>query len=216
MNEGNDLMSARYWGEAEWERALLENERLMDRYEEVWEQYPDRKWRDPFAPYMLAHEGIDLGDAPLAASGEVGEGTSVGEPATLVSMRDEMREIPAFRLAFDLASDVSKWLREGRDGLLETEPLWCELYRHAVRIPADIAGGHGLGYDEETLCGNIAKNRWALQHAEEVGRFLALLDQRTDMHLPVALTRGRVDRLIALLRERIQFLRSKVWWSSEL
>lgn len=33
-----------YWTEADWERFMLENEKLMDRYEEVRKQNPDRAW----------------------------------------------------------------------------------------------------------------------------------------------------------------------------
>jgi len=32
----------RYWTEAEWERFMLENERLMDRYEQVRKDNPHR------------------------------------------------------------------------------------------------------------------------------------------------------------------------------
>ena len=41
----------RYWTEAEWERFMLENERLMDRYQKVWEENPGKDWKDPLDLY---------------------------------------------------------------------------------------------------------------------------------------------------------------------
>lgn len=40
-----------YWTEAQWARFMLENEKLMDRYEQVWKDNPDRKWTDPLDLY---------------------------------------------------------------------------------------------------------------------------------------------------------------------
>ena len=51
-----------YWTEAEWERFMLENERLMDRYEKVWQDNPGKDWKDP------RQEPVGAGPRPRGAA----------------------------------------------------------------------------------------------------------------------------------------------------
>ena len=58
-----------------------------------------------------------------------------------------MDDIPAYRLAFTFALGMHTFLE--RLGKERSDALSQELYLHAIRIAADIAGGHGLGYDDD-------------------------------------------------------------------
>lgn len=81
----------------------------------------------------------------------------------------------------------------------------------APKIGANLAGGHGLGYDEETICGNIVKCRWALADCEFCREMLEHLVQRgggDDYRSLVEQSR----QLSAQIRERIARLRARVWW----
>ena len=91
-------------------------------------------------------------------------------------------------------------------------PLREQFWQHVLRIAADIAGGHGLGYDEETLCGNIVKNCWVLGHAQEAKRLFTLLIERdgADPQPAVLLTQAEV--VIHAIEERLAELRARVWW----
>ncbi len=78
---------------------------------------------------------------------------------------------------------------------------------------AKIAGGHGMGYDDDVLCANIVKNRIALDGAKQGRGGFEALKRRG------VLTVEDADRLIAesdevvrLITERIAELRSNVWW----
>jgi hypothetical protein len=221
FKESEEMLPQKYWGEKEWERSMLESERLMDRYEQVIKNHPNRKWRDPFVLYMMVHEGIDLGDGPPAQSEET-EISSAEEALEFSDLereiptdclKDGLEEVPVYRQAFSFVLDLNHWLESGPSGFFEKHVILQTLYRHALRVPADIAGGHGLGYDEETLCGNIVKNRWALRHARKVQRLLKDWSGRPGVRrLPVGFCE-RIDAVILALIDRVQVLRSRVWWA---
>jgi hypothetical protein len=81
----------------------------------------------------------------------------------------------------------------------------------AGKIGANLAGGHGLGYHDDTLCGNIVKCRWALADCEFCREILEQRVRRTnDPALARLVAQGKL--LSAALRERIAELRSRVWW----
>ena len=57
-----------YWTEEDWERFMMENEHLMDRYEQVWKDHPNRRWDDPLDLYYKVHYDLDLGEEPARPS----------------------------------------------------------------------------------------------------------------------------------------------------
>src|SRR3989338_5742775 len=210
----------RYWTEAEWERFMLENERLMDRYEQARKEHPDRQWDDPLDLYYKVHYDLDLGEAPAPEPPpqepeRTDEATTAREPedpSEPIEV-DDFRHIPVYQLAygFSLALlDYAKGLEGQRPG---PDVLVDELCRHGLRVAADIAGGHGLGYEEETLCGNIVKNRWALSHAIEARRLLGQLAERDGMTPELGALAAKLLPIINALEERIASLRARVWWN---
>lgn len=209
-----------YWTEDDWERFMVENERLMDRYEQVWKDHPDRRWDDPLDLYYKVHYDLDLGEEPARSSlprppVPSEEPTHAVEPAVPgpPDEVDDFRGITAYQLAYAFSLGLLDYLKRfhtrqpGRDLLVEA------VCRHGLRIAADIAGGHGLGYDEETLCGNIVKNRWALNHAQEAQQLLIQLAQRESAAPELAALQAQLPPLITALRNRIASLRTKAWWS---
>lgn len=212
----------RHWTEAEWERFLLDNERLMDRYQRVWEEHPEKRWKDPLDLYYKVHYDLDApeesegeaGDTPASTEPEPGDAGNAFEGA-VGDEQGDVHGIPAYQLAYAFANAALDYV--GQD---ESEPggpsslrqQWC---LHALRIAADIAGGHGLGYEEDTLCGNIVKNRWALGHANEAQRLLRLLIEREGATPASEALLLRLPPLITALEDRIAELRAKVWWDHE-
>ena len=76
--------------------------------------------------------------------------------------------------------------RNRRGNLRATSSIWKNvpgnaelLYLSAGKIGANLAGGHGLGYDDEFICGNIVKCRWALSDCEFCREMLEQLHQQT-------------------------------------
>lgn len=81
----------------------------------------------------------------------------------------------------------------------------------AGKIGANLAGGHGLGYEDETLCGNIVKCRWALADCEFCREILEQMVRRNGDPVLTSLI-AESKALSTALRERIAALRSRVWW----
>jgi hypothetical protein len=85
------------------------------------------------------------------------------------------------------------------------------LYLSAGKVGAHLAGGHGLGYDEDTLCGNIVKCRWALADCRFCCEMLELL-HRTTGNPDFAAMLEEASALSEALAKRIERLRARVWW----
>ena len=81
----------------------------------------------------------------------------------------------------------------------------------AGKIGANLAGGHGLGYDEDTICGNIVKCRWALAECEFVIETLDFLASRLRRPEFASLL-PRAKQLRDQIAKRVTKLRSQVWW----
>jgi hypothetical protein len=83
----------------------------------------------------------------------------------------------------------------------------------AVGIPARIAGGHGIGYERDSLCGNIACCKRALGCLNESLDALLALRKRgalRPLEADELLRRGR--SLGEWITQRIEDLRLRVWW----
>jgi hypothetical protein len=95
---------------------------------------------------------------------------------------------------------------------LEKVPTNGELlFLSAGKVGANLAGGHGLGYDDESICGNIVKCRWALSDCEFCREMLEQLHQKTEQPVYEDLAHES-RRLAEQIRERIARLRKRVWW----
>lgn len=208
-----------YWTEAEWERFMLENERLMDRYEKVWRDNPGKDWKDPLDLYYKVHDDLDAPDEGGAEEGGASPTSSEpeeeeGAPAPESTERelDDFRQIPVYQVAFEFAHAALDYMKQFEYEQRGQNPLREQFCLHALRIAADIAGGHGMGYDEESLCGNIVKNRWALGHAQEAQRLLTLLIERDGSDASADTLLAQLPSISKALEERIAELRAKVWW----
>jgi hypothetical protein len=80
----------------------------------------------------------------------------------------------------------------------------------ACKVAVNLTGGHGLGYAEDSLCGNIVKCRWALAECDFCLDGLQFLIARGRSDLATLLEHGQQAR--NLVEQRIAGLRSRVWW----
>ena len=210
-----------YWTEARWERFMLENERLMDRYEKVWRDNPGKDWKDQLDLYYKVHYDLDAPEEKEAEPGDVSTVPSEPEeeerdaPAPEPTERelDDFRQIPVYQAAFEFAHGALDYMKRFEHEERGQNPLREQFCLHALRIAADIAGGHGMGYEEDVLCGNIVKNRWALSHTVEAKRLLSQLAQRDGMTPELGALEVQLLPIINALEERIASLRVRVWWS---
>ena len=197
--------------EAWWTRELHRNEKLMDKFMAVlgdnpdWEKLP---WSDDEEEQWLVDD--------LRAKAEASEPDSAPPAATETAEENSAEENdpdedPEVNADFNT---VSKMAREFAGAVFDLEPPPPNaelLYLSAGKIGANLAGGHGLGYDEEFICGNIVKCRWALSDCEFCREMLEPLHAQTGDATYAQLNED-TRRLAEVLRERIARLRQRVWW----
>lgn len=220
------LKSERPPNEAWWERELHRNEKLMDKYMAVLGDNPADwdKWQDPDDLYNKVHFGIDPEPKPKPE----GAAAELEEPA-----EEEAEEAvePEFDESDTVADDdwedpdedpevnenypsVSAQARRFASSIFDLDKVPGNselLFLSAGKIGANLAGGHGLGYDDETICGNVVKCRWALSDCEFCREMLEQLHSNTGEQRYADLA-AQAAELAETIRERIARLRKRVWW----
>ena len=223
MKEG-DLRAARFGEILETVMDHPDRDQLIDRHmgwdlrDEPSEDDEDREPR--FDPGAIMEEAAAEVDAEKAERERLGQSAEGDDP-----FGDELsaKHIPAYALATEVGlrvhhalkpfmearvpEDVENWDRD------EVDERLGEAYIGCMIAAAKIAGGHGMGYEDDVLCGNIANVKRGLAGADQAEA--ALLWLREKNLLPAEL----VDRLLPdvravkqAVRERIEELRRGVWW----
>jgi len=200
------------WDEEDWEDFLARQDALNAKYEELYETLHDHPERDE----LIAREmHWNLPDEVAEGPPEDDEPLDGDEEDALADLAasDDLASIPAYDAAqeFALAVEESLVRRLGERSACDEDA--CQASRTAEDIPSKIAGGHGIGYERDSLCGNIVCCKRALASVHEC--LDSLLSLRKRGVLPPAeadalLRRGR-DVGEAMAR-RIEELRSRVWW----
>lgn len=145
---------------------------------------------------------------------------------------DELDAIPAYRLAFDVGMKIHEALKPYTDAAEpgpgagrgvghpagpaddDTGELFGKAFIGCHIAAAKIAGGHGMGYEDDVLCGNIVNCRRGLAGVDEA--ITALADLKARRALPAALADELVadaGRVKAAVEARIAELRARVWWA---
>jgi hypothetical protein len=213
-----------------WERELHRNEKLMDRYMSVLGDNPDwDKWQNPEDLYNKVHFDIDPPDRLPGDAANIDEEEDESDEAVATDLDEppanwsddsdegdleeapDPEELPEVNENYgDIATVARRFACAVFD--LEDVPGNPELlFLSAGKIGANLAGGHGLGYDDESICGNIVKCRWALSDCEFCREMLEQLLQKTGENRYAELI-DESRRLADVIRDRIARLRNRVWW----
>jgi hypothetical protein len=209
--------------EEQWAEFIRRAEARSDRYGELFETLLDDPQREQKIAKEMGWRIPDeaLGDdvvedvpfEPDAADDEpsASEDFDFDEP-------DEEDSIPAYRMINELGKRADAVLHplmeqdRGKGEEAVGEDL-SEAYIQVHIASAKIAGGHGMGYEDDVLCGNIVCNRIAL---EALGKCDAawrrLAAGRIVPQDAAAAILAELARCIAALEQRIAELRKSVWW----
>jgi len=222
--------SERPHDETWWERELHRNEKLMDKYMAVLGDNPDwDKWKNPDDLYNKVHFNIDPPERATEEEEEEELEAEAEDAAAQAEDEEFMREMneaaeaaldedfedpdddPAVNEDYPVIADLArKFACKVFD--LEKPPGNAELlFLSAGKVGANLAGGHGLGYDEDTICGNIVKCRWALSDCEFCREMLEQLHERTGEEIYTKLA-DESRQVAEAVRDRIVRLRKRVWW----
>jgi hypothetical protein len=212
--------------ESWWERELHRNEKLMDKYMAVLGDNPDwDKWQNPEDLYNKVHFDIDPPERDQEEEDEAdpeqeevaeeeGDWLGENEEESSESAEDfeDPDEDPELNENYPAVATQARRFACAVFDLGEDVPSNPELlFLSAGKVGANLAGGHGLGYDDESICGNIVKCRWALSDCEFCREMLEQLHDKTgdDRFAELA---DESRRLAEVIRERIARLRKRVWW----
>jgi hypothetical protein len=212
----------RPWDEARWRGFLRESDLRAARYAELFETLLEDPQRDEkIAREMGWSNGSatdERGPGHAAAIDEAGfesicDEVDPNDPELLAEVaadRKALNAIQAYRWGRTLASLVIKTLTPYND--IDDERLSSAI-EHALTPSAKIAAGHGIGYDDDAICGNIVCNTIALASARKAHTEFAEL--KADGVLPapdVDKILKRLADLVVAIEARIAELRSRVTW----
>jgi len=216
-----DSVNREYWDEEDWEAFLTRQDVLKAKYQELYEtlcKHPDRD-------ALIAREmGQNLPEDALglfpalpddAYDGYADDQELLGEGEADLDDPEicDLEAIPAYRMAEEFALAVERQLTARLRDRAAVDEDASEATRAGAEISATIANGHGIGYERDSLCGNIACCKRALGGLAECLDSLLVL-RRRGVLLPAEadglLTRGR--KVGEAITQRIEELRRRVWW----
>lgn len=207
-DEPLDDLSHDDWDEEDWEAYFARQDVLNAKYEELLETLIDHPDGDDLIAREMHWElPEDIGGEREA--GPLDDEAFGEEPGEALGGLDS---IPAYRTAHQYALEVERALTAHLAEPEDDEDARRAAYA-ASEVSLKIAGGHGLGYDRDSLCGNIVCCKRALRDLAECFDGLLALRKR---HL---LTQRAADRLVVRgqrvgdgIAQHIEELRRRVWW----
>ena len=214
-HEPND----RPWTEEQWERFMERSDARSAKFGELFETFIDHPDCDEIIAREMGwnepEEADDADDEEEPDAWEVPEvETDEDWEATRREHEAALKAIPAYSQGFEFGLKVHHTLKPYfiPDQEDQDEDL-IEAVSGGRTVAAKIAGGHGMGYDDDTLCGNIVCCKRSLAAANECLRGLhSLLDRRV---IPAEVLDPLIEEckeVRALVEEHIAQLRSRVWW----
>lgn len=207
------------WGEEEWERFLRKCEARSDRIGELLETLMDHPDRDAIIRRERGWDRDDLtGDDEDEETAEIlsalNEPPSEEDIEEVRRERDELEELPAYRRSVDWSVRVFEVLKAefGKLGD-DLEEVMAQALGDARMVAAKIAGAHGIGYEDEVLCGNIVCCKRSLEAAQRsLQRLRELSHRHPPLRAPLAPLLHEGQEVAQLVEEHIAELRSRVWW----
>ena len=123
----------------------------------------------------------------------------------------DVKEIIAYEKSYNFYIKLSKYFKNSK-GVNADEDVLGAISASSM-IPAKIAGGHGMGYERDTLCGNIANCKRSLKNARKCVSFLEIVRAKSTCSgkaINILISEAvNVEREVL---KRIEYLRSRVWW----
>jgi len=209
----------RPWTEEEWERFIAHDEARSAKFGELFETLMDHPDREAIIDREM---GWDQPDDEAEDDDEELPPVEDIEPPTDEEMVEWLREreealqaIPAYTRGCDYGLKVYWALKpymEKQDMDDPDEDL-VTAYSDSRVIATKIAGGHAMGYTDDTLGGNIVKCKRSLAAANKCLEAMALVKARGLVPAEVMdplIAEGKEVR--ALVEQHIAELRKRVWW----
>jgi len=174
--EDKDYYDGDDWDEEDWERFLQKADVRTAKYLELFETlhtHPDcdkliakeMGWNHKYEDCNYKNESCDncgkRDDCQIYEVNQIFDNAVEYDETT----ENDVRNIVAYKKSYKLYITLSKYFKN-RKGVNADEDVLEAISASSV-IPAKIAGGHGMGYEKDTLCGNIANCKRSLKNARK-------------------------------------------------
>jgi len=171
------------WDENDWERFMRKADVRTAKYLELYETLRHHSQRDLLIAKEMGWEALwaqcqaKRKDCEQCAERTRCEAHALrrigaaldgedGESAEAVSQFEQVKTIPAYVNAHEFCIRLHTYFtRHLSDDAYADEDV-RQAISSAHLVPAKIAGGHGIGYERDALCGNIANCKRALKKAD--------------------------------------------------
>ncbi len=213
------------WDEEDWERFLQKADVRTAKYLELFEtlhNHPDcdgliakeMGWSQEYED--CEHEDKSCGNCGEKNECRIYEINQIFDNAieyneTTESDIEDVKNITAYKKSYELFIKLRRYFND-HEGMDSDEDV-LDAISASSRVPAKIAGGHGMGYEKDTICGNIANCKRSLKNARMCIYLLEIV--RAKSILPDGGINVLISDAIKVEREVlkwIEYLRSRIWW----
>ncbi|MDP6923829.1 MAG: hypothetical protein R2568_02095 [Candidatus Scalindua sp.] len=214
--EGDD------WDEEDWERFLQKADVRTAKYLELFETlhtHPDcdkliakeMGWSRKYEDCNYKNESCDncgkRDDCHIYEVNQIFDNAIEYDETT----ESDVENIVAYKKSYKLYIKLSKYFKDRKEVNADEDVL--EAISASSVIPAKIAGGHGMGYEKDTLCGNIANCKRSLKNARKCIYMLEIVRAKaTCPDSDINILIGDAIKVEREVIKWIEYLRSRIWW----
>ena len=189
------------WDEDQWEAFLKKDDDRVAKYMKLLNRFlaehplpktddrgREQEWKDAFNAYLIQH-GLVLDDMEHELLR--GDADAIDEEGTLsfgggeeeldldeeFNSFESLQQLPVYQKAGALTSEVLSW-SDALPGSIKDSEL-VQFCSNIMQITANIAKGHGMGYDREVLGGNIACLKRGIKSANAALELLREMKSRS-------------------------------------
>ncbi len=215
------------WDEEDWERFLQKADVRTAKYLELFETLHDSPECDKIIAKEMGwsqkyedceYENESCGNCEKRNECYIYEinqifYNSVEYDETIERDIEDVRKIGAYKKSYEFYVRLSKYFENSSEISMDVDEDIVEAISASSMVSAKIAGGHGMGYEKDSLCGNIANCKRSLKSAKACVYSLEAV--RTKSTFPESDIRSLISEAIIVEREVmkwIEYLRSIIWW----
>jgi len=214
------------WDEEDWERCLQKADVRTAKYIELFETLHDHPdcdnliakemgWRHKYEDCDYKNESCDncenRNECRIYEINQIID-NSIEYNETIESDVEDVKSILAYKKSYELYVKLSRYFKNRKGMDIDEDVL--EAISASSMAPAKIAGGHGMGYEKDTLCGNIANCKRSLKNARICVCSLEIVRAKStfpDSDINILISDAiKVEREVL---KWIEYLRSRIWWS---
>jgi len=211
------------WTEDQWEAFLRHCDVRSARYGELFETLVDHPDREEIIDREMGWAQMREGQDEEEMAAHVEELNRVFDEATndpdidreMEERRSQLEALPAYQKGHAFALKVYRELKhlftENEDE--EPDEDFADLLGSSRLVGAKIAGGHTMGYRDDSIGGNIANCKRALKAAGQTLESLLALHERSVISTALfEELMPEAEEVRRLVEERVEELRERVWW----